>query len=59
LINDPWYFSISTFQDEVHNNKTNGEHDEEHDPYFEPVITLPEVHIYSMEEDEENAMSTG
>jgi len=28
------------------------EHEEEHDPYFEPVIMLPEVHIYSMEEDE-------
>lgn len=40
---------------EVHNDKTNGDHeDEEHDPYFEPVITLPEVHIYSMEEDEED-----
>jgi len=30
------------------------EHEEEHDPYFEPVIHLPEVHIYSMEEDEED-----
>ena len=41
------------FQVEVHNH-TNGDHNEEHDPYFEPVITLPEVHIYSMEEDEED-----
>ncbi len=39
------------------NNKgQNGEVNdhEEHDPHFEPVIYLPEVHIYSMEEDEED-----
>ena len=46
-------------QVEIQNNKDhkedveNDEH-EEHDPYFEPIITLPEVHIYSMEEDEED-----
>lgn len=44
---------------ESHNNNgQNGEveehEDQEHDPYFEPVIQLPEVHIYSMEEDEED-----
>lgn len=46
-------------QAEIQNNKDhkedveNEEH-EEHDPYFEPIIHLPEVHIYSMEEDEED-----
>jgi hypothetical protein len=46
-------------QVEIQNNKDhkddveNEEH-EEHDPYFEPIIHLPEVHIYSMEEDEED-----
>jgi len=40
----------------LNDSKTNGEteNDEDPDPYFEPVITLPEVHIYSMEEDEED-----
>lgn len=38
-----------------HENEQNvEEHEEEHDPYFEPIIHLPEVHIYSMEEDEED-----
>lgn len=41
---------------EVQNNKDHKAdvENEEHDPYFEPIIHLPEVHIYSMEEDEED-----
>lgn len=31
----------------------NNEHEEEHDPQFEPIVHLPEVHIASLEEDEE------
>ena len=47
-----------TTQVEIQSNKDHkddveNEH-EEHDPYFEPIIHLPEVHIYSMEEDEED-----
>lgn len=43
-------------QVEVQNNKDRKDdvENEEHDPYFEPIIHLPEVHIYSMEEDEED-----
>jgi len=37
----------------VKDNDEDGAEHEEHDPYFEPVIHLPEVHIYSMEEDED------
>ncbi len=50
---------VTVPQVEIKNNKDhkedveNDEH-EEHDPYFEPIIHLPEVHIYSMEEDEED-----
>lgn len=38
----------------IQNNEDHEENDEheEHDPYFEPIIHLPEVHIYSLEEDE-------
>ncbi len=43
-------------QQKNENNEDDGTEDptqEEHDPYFEPVIMLPEVHIHSLEEDEE------
>lgn len=30
----------------------NDSHDGEHDPHYEPIITLPEVHISTMEEEE-------
>lgn len=31
----------------------NDEQVEEHDPHFEPIIQLPEVHIGALEEDED------
>ena len=41
-------------ENEANGNEHDGEHDEaEHDPHFEPIIQLPEVHIASLEEDEE------
>ena len=33
-------------------NGHNDSHDGEHDPHFEPIISLPEVHISTMEEEE-------
>lgn len=36
------------------NDKEKDEHnDDEFDPYFVPIVTLPEIHVYTNEEMEE------
>ena len=49
-----YIYILVNFQEEKQNNENDEAEHEEHDPYFEPIIVLPEVHIYSMEEDEED-----
>ena len=48
---------MHVLQEEKNNKENNedegAEHEEDHDPQFEPVIYLPEVHIFSMEENED------
>ncbi|XP_046639990.1 ran-specific GTPase-activating protein-like [Daphnia pulicaria] len=46
--------SVEIQNNKDHKDDVENEEHEEHDPYFEPIIHLPEVHIYSMEEDEED-----
>lgn len=50
---NPVTFQVKNNKDHEQDDENEGE-EEEHDPHFEPIITLPEVHIYSMEEDEED-----
>ena len=49
-----YYTQVEIQNNKDHNDDVENEEHEEHDPYFEPIIHLPEVHIYSMEEDEED-----
>lgn len=49
------FFSLLTLQDahEEHDSATDNADDSNHDPQFEPIVSLPEQEIRTLEEDEE------
>lgn len=47
-----YYFSLQEAQDE-HEASTENVEDSNHDPHFEPIVSLPEQDVKTLEEDEE------
>lgn len=48
------FFKISSFKDqEDHETTVDGTEDTNHDPHFEPIVSLPEQDVKTLEEDEE------
>lgn len=45
------YFSSQDLED--HDTTADGAEDSNHDPHFEPIVSLPEQDVKTLEEDEE------